>query len=179
MDQTVHVWNVWCKDQKMGRIFRYHNASIKDVRWSPEGFSLLSCGYDCASRLVDVEKGLETQFFKEDQVVETVRFHPSNSSLFLSGGSKGILRLWDTRCSKVLHEYVKGLGPILDIEFSADGKHFISSTDTSKSRISEDSIIIWDVSRQVPLSNQVTFNLNLYWKSQMQLSIVINVIPLY
>ncbi|XP_020261657.1 WD repeat-containing protein 25 [Asparagus officinalis] len=155
MDQTVHVWNIWSKDQKKARIFRYHNAAIKDVRWSMQGLSLLSCGYDCASRLVDVEKGAETQLFKEDQVVETIRFHPSDSSLFLSGGSKGILRLWDVRCSKVVHEYVKGLGSILDIEFSNDGKHFIASTDTSRSRISENSIIVWDVAREVPLSNQV------------------------
>lgn len=55
----------------------------------------------------------------------------------------------------MVHEYLKGLGPILDIEFSADGKHFLSSTDTSRSNISENSIIVWDVSRQVPLSNQV------------------------
>lgn len=180
MDQTVNVWNVWSKDQKKARIFKCHNAAIKDVRWSPQGLSLLSCGYDCTSRLVDVEKGSETQLFKEDQVVETIRFHPKDSSLFLSGGSKGIFRVWDTRCNKVVHEYVKGLGPILDMEFSADGKQFISSTDTSRSNISENSIIVWDVSRQVPLSNQVNFNPN--WKVKSSFAVfcsVIHVIPMY
>ncbi|KAJ6830296.1 WD repeat-containing protein 25 [Iris pallida] len=155
MDQTVHVWNVWNQGQEKARVFRNHNAAIKDVRWSPRGLFLLSCGYDCSSRLVDVEKGTESNLFKEDQVVESVRFHPKDSNLFLSGGSKGFLRLWDTRTSKVAHQYLKGLGPILDIEFSVDGKHFLSSTDTSRSNISENSIIVWDVSRQIPLSNQV------------------------
>ncbi|KAL8516055.1 hypothetical protein ACS0TY_014652 [Phlomoides rotata] len=47
------------------------------------------------------------------------------------------------------------LGPILDVEFTFDGKHLITSSDVSKSNLSENSIIVWDVSRQVPLSNQV------------------------
>ncbi|XP_042394652.1 WD repeat-containing protein 25-like isoform X4 [Zingiber officinale] len=126
MDQAVYVWNVWNKNQQKVCALRYHNAA-----------------------------GTETQMFKEEQTVEVVRFHPENSSLFLSGGSKGLLRLWDIRVGAVVKEYLKGLGPILDVEFSRDGKTFISSSDTSNSRISENSIILWDVMRQVPLSNQV------------------------
>ncbi|KAG6518128.1 WD repeat-containing protein 25-like [Zingiber officinale] len=155
MDQAVYVWNVWNRNQQKVCALRCHNAAVKDVRWSSDGLSLLSCGYDCSSRLVDIEKGTETQMFKEEQTVEVVRFHPENSSLFLSGGSKGLLRLWDIRVGAVVKEYLKGLGPILDVEFSRDGNNFISSSDTSNSRISENSIVLWDVMRQVPLSNQV------------------------
>ena len=158
MDHTVHVWNVWRRNQQKACVFKFHDAAVKDVKWSPQGLSLLSCGYDHLSRLVDVEKGIETQLFKEDQIVEVIKFHPGDSNLFLSGGSKGFLRLWDIRVGMVIREYLRDLGPILDIEFSADGKHFISSSDTSKSRVSENSIIVWDVSRQVPLSNQVLLN---------------------
>ncbi|KAG5255109.1 WD repeat-containing protein [Salix suchowensis] len=155
MDQTVCVWNVWSRDQKIARLFKYHNAAVKDVKWSPHGLSVLSCGYDCSSRLIDVEKGVETQIFKEDQVVGAIKFCPDNSNIFLSGGSKGCLRLWDIRNGKVVHEYVRGLGPILDVEFTINGKQFISSSDVSGSNVSENSIIVWDISRQVPLSNQV------------------------
>lgn len=159
MDQTVNVWNVWSRNQQRVCALRCHNAAVKDVRWSSDGLSLLSCGYDCSSRLVDIEKGTETQMFKEEQTVEVVRFHPENPSLFLSGGSKGLLRLWDMRVGAMVKEYLKGLGPILDLEFSRDGKNFISSSDTSNSRISENSIVLWDVMRQVPLSNQVIFSI--------------------
>lgn len=93
--------------------------------------------------------------FKEDQAVEVIKFNPSNPNLFLSGGSKGSLRLWDIRSGLVTKEFHRNLGTILDIEFSADGKQFISSTDTTRSNISENTIIVWDVLRQVPLSNQV------------------------
>lgn len=140
----------------------FHNAAVKDVRWSQQGLSVLSCGYDCSSRLVDIEKGIETQVFREDQVVGVVKFHPDNCNLFLSGGEKGRLRLWDIRTGKVVHEYIRSLGSILDVEFSINGKQFISSSDVSKSNVSENSIIVWDVSRQVPLSNQVSNSLNFF-----------------
>lgn len=155
MDHTVCIWNVWSRDQKRARILNCHHAAVKDVKWSDDGLFVLSCGYDCTSRLVDVEKGIELQILKEDQFVEVVKFLPSNCDLFLSGGSKGQLKLWDIRAGKVVHKYVRSLGPILDVEFTVDGKQVITSSDVSKSNLSENAIIVWDVSREVPLSNQV------------------------
>lgn len=155
MDQTVCVWNVWSQENQRARVLTHHTAAVKDVRWSPRGLSLLSCGYDCCSRMVDVNRGVEEQVFKEDQVVDVIKFHPDNPNLFLSGGFKGSLRLWDIRTGNVAQEYIKPLGPILDVDFSSDGRHFISSSDVSQRNASENSIIVWDVSRQVPLSNQV------------------------
>ncbi|XP_021593245.1 WD repeat-containing protein 25 [Manihot esculenta] len=155
MDHTICIWNVWSQEQKIAQTFEFHNAAVKDVKWSRHGLSVLSCGYDCSSRLIDVEKGVETQIFKEDQVVGVIKFHPDNSNLFLSGGSKGRIKLWDIRTGKEVHEYIRDLGPILDVEFTINGKHFISSSDVSGGNVSENSIIVWDVSRQVPLSNQV------------------------
>ncbi|XP_078167390.1 transducin/WD40 repeat-like superfamily protein [Carex rostrata] len=155
MDQSVIIWNVWNTKQPKARILKFHDAAVKDVKWAPQGYSVLSCGFDRATRLVDVENGKEIRSFREDQFVETIRFCPSDSNLFLSGGSGGSIRLWDIRNGSVVKEYLKGLGPILDLEFCRDGKQFVSSSDESKSRISENCIVVWDVMRQVPLSNQV------------------------
>ncbi|XP_074296538.1 uncharacterized protein LOC141626788 [Silene latifolia] len=155
MDGTVYIWNVWSELHKKARAFTYHKAAVKDVKWSPLGHLVLSCGYDCCSRLVDIEKGTESQVFTENQAVTTIKFHPHNPNLFISGGSKGFLKLWDIRTGNVVHEYVKLLGPILDVEFMVDGKQFISSSDVSNSNLSENSLIVWDIYREVPLSNQV------------------------
>ncbi|KAL9297904.1 hypothetical protein ACSQ67_023800 [Phaseolus vulgaris] len=154
MDHTICVWNVWSRNQKKACVLNFHNAAVKDVKWSQQGHFLLSCGYDCTSRLVDVEKGMETQVFSEDQIVAVIKFHPDNSNIFLSGGSKGHIKLWDVRTGKVVHHYNRNLGPILDLEFTRNGKQFISSCDVSQTNISENAIIVWDVSREVPLSNQ-------------------------
>nr|XP_043638559.1 WD repeat-containing protein 25 [Erigeron canadensis] len=155
MDSKINVWNVWSTEEKKARVFNLHTAAVKDIQWSEQGLSLLSCGYDCTSRLIDVEKGLETRVFKEDQVVGVAKFHPNNSNLFLSGGSKGLIRLWDIRTGSSVNQYFRGLGPILDLEFTSNTRQFISSSDESRSNISENSIIVWDVSREVPLSNQI------------------------
>ncbi|XP_010533521.1 PREDICTED: WD repeat-containing protein 25 isoform X2 [Tarenaya hassleriana] len=155
LDGAVYVWNVWSKDKKKARAFHCHDAPVKDVKWSKQGLSMLSCGYDCSSRLVDVEKGIQIQTFKEDQVVGVVKFDPDNYNTFLSGGLKGSLRLWDIRTNKVVHEYIRDLGPILDVEFVNGGERFISSSDVSSGNTSENAIIVWDIKREVPLSNQV------------------------
>lgn len=155
MDSSIYIWNVFHTEQKKARVLNLHTAAVKDIKWSENSLSLLSCGYDCTSRLIDIEKGMEMKVFKEDEVVAVVKFHPNNCNLFLSGGSKGVIRLWDIRSGKVVNEYVRGLGPILDLEFMNDTKKFISSSDESKSNVSENSIVVWDVSRQVPLSNQI------------------------
>ncbi|RDX97467.1 WD repeat-containing protein 25, partial [Mucuna pruriens] len=154
MDHTVCIWNVWSRNEKKARVLNFHNAAVKDVKWSHQGHFLLSCGYDCTSRLIDIENGLETQVFREDQIVGVIKFHPDNSNLFLSGGSKGHIKLWDVRTGEVVHNYNRNLGSILDVEFTMNGKQFISSSDVSRSNVSENAIIVWDVSRQVPLSNQ-------------------------
>ncbi|CAM0907813.1 unnamed protein product [Alopecurus aequalis] len=155
MDHTVHIWNVRNKENTTARVLKHHTAAVKDVRWSYHQPVLLSAGFDCSSRLVDAEEGKEIRVFKEDQPVEVIKFNPSNSNLFLSGGSKGSLRLWDIQTGLATIEFNRSLGTILDLDFSADGKQFISSTDTTRSNVSENTIIIWDIQRQVPLSNQV------------------------
>uniref|UniRef100_A0A1J3D0H0 WD repeat-containing protein 25 n=1 Tax=Noccaea caerulescens TaxID=107243 RepID=A0A1J3D0H0_NOCCA len=156
LDGAVYVWNVWSSGKKKARAFLHHNAPVKDVKWSKQGLSLLSCGYDCTARLFDVERGVATQTFKEDQGIGVAKFHPDDSNLFLSGGFKGSLRLWDIRNNKVAHEYIReSLGPILDVEFISGGKRFVSSSDVSGSNISENAVVVWDLSREVPLSKQV------------------------
>ncbi|KAK8368914.1 hypothetical protein V6Z11_A01G076100 [Gossypium hirsutum] len=129
-----------------------HAKAVNAVHWSPThvySSSTCFCG-DGSNNL-----HMECMEQRDDQVVGVIKFHPDDSNLFLSGGSKGRLRLWDVRTGKVVHEYIRGLGPILDVEFSTDGKQFVSSSDVSGSNISENSIIVWDISRQVPLSNEV------------------------
>ncbi|XP_078441745.1 transducin/WD40 repeat-like superfamily protein [Wolffia australiana] len=156
MDKTVRVWNVWHEDNPTACIFSHHTAAVKDLRWSRKGLTLLSCGFDRCSRMVDVEKGMEEMVLQEDQELSTIKFHPENDNLFLSGGSKGSLRLWDIRKKSFAQEYVKKpMGPILGVDFSPNGRHFVASSDVSQSNASENAIVVWDLARQIPLSNQL------------------------
>ncbi|TYI96527.1 hypothetical protein E1A91_D01G078700v1 [Gossypium mustelinum] len=69
-------------------------------------------------------KGSRISDFRDDQVVGVIKFHPDDSNLFLSGGSKGRLRLWDVRTGKVVHEYIRSLGPILMLNSPLMGSNF-------------------------------------------------------
>lgn len=157
MDCVAQVWDVWSSKPGSGavRSFASHSASIKDLQWSPDGCSLLTCGFDRTSRLHDLETGLETQVFKEDQYVNVIKFHPMQKELFLSGGSKGVLRLWDVRNGAVVQEYRKGQGQIMDADFNREGKHFVSASDIADRNSSDRTIIVWDFATQIPLSHQV------------------------
>lgn len=156
MDQVAYIWNVWNGEgQQNARMLTHHNAAVKDLQWSKQGLHLLTCGYDQTCRLTDVETGSQIQEFSDDQIVSVVKFHPQECHLFLAGGTKGTLRLWDIRANKVTSEYLRGLGPIMDTDISYDGKHFVSSSDVSQTNSSEKSIVVWDVRTQAPISNQV------------------------
>lgn len=110
-----------------------------------------------------MELGNVGQVFKENQYINVVRFHPLEASLFLAGGSKGTIKLWDIRIGSSVCEYSKSLGQVLDVDFSPDGKRFISTSDIAKRNASDKALVVWNFARQIPLSNQVSF-CQLYYK---------------
>ena len=158
MDFAAHIWNVWSEGAVKGpvRTFCHHTSAIKDAQWSSDGACILTCGFDQTSRLIDVESGLEIQTFKQDQFVNVVKFHPINKDEFLSGGSRGALKLWDIRTGGMVQEYHKSLGEVMDVDFNREGKHFVSASDIANENVSEKAIVVWDFATQLPLSNQVS-----------------------
>ena len=39
------------------KILTHHNKAVRDVEWSQDGKTLLSCSYDRSAAVIDVEKG--------------------------------------------------------------------------------------------------------------------------
>ncbi|KAJ7523742.1 hypothetical protein O6H91_18G061000 [Diphasiastrum complanatum] len=156
MDHVACIWKLWTEGMEQPACkVSCHTAAVKDVQWSSQGTCLLTCGFDKTSRLTDVETNCEKQIFEENQVVNTIQFHPFETDLFLSGGSKGALRLWDIRSGKVVREYFKSLGQIMDVDFSKDGKRFASTSDIAKRNASDKTIVIWDYYNQMLLCSIV------------------------
>lgn len=96
------------------------------------------------------------QVFLENQVVNVVRFHPSEENLFIAGGSKGSVKLWDIRLGSSVCEYSKLLGQVMDVDFSPDGTRFVTTSDIAKRNSSDKSLVVWNFAKQIPLSNQVS-----------------------
>lgn len=102
--------------------------------------------------------------FSESQVVNVVRFHPLEGNLFITGGSKGSVKLWDVRLGKFACEYSKALGDVMDVDFSPDGSRFVTTSDIAKRNSSDKSLLVWNFATQIPLSNQVSLPLLLDFK---------------
>jgi WD40 repeat protein len=156
MDHKVQIWNVWnAPDQRVARTLTCHSAALKDVQWSSDGTSVLSCGFDQTIQLSDIESGSQLKVFLENQFVNVLRFHPLQQQLFLAGGSKGTIKLWDLRTGKSVCEYSKALGQVMDLDFSPDGKRFVSTSDIAKRNASDKALVVWNFETQIALSNQV------------------------
>lgn len=62
MDQKVYIWNAWeHPGHQIARCLTCHTGAVKDVRWSLDGTSVLSCGFDETARLSDVETASQIQ----------------------------------------------------------------------------------------------------------------------
>lgn len=62
MDGKAYVWNAWGSPcNQMARCLNCHTEALKDLQWSLDGASVLSCGFDQTARLSDVETGKQTQ----------------------------------------------------------------------------------------------------------------------
>lgn len=62
MDGKAYVWNAWgSPGNQMARCLSCHTEALKDLQWSLDGASVLSCGFDQTARLSDVETGKQTQ----------------------------------------------------------------------------------------------------------------------
>lgn len=62
LDAKAYIWNAWeSPGNQMARCLSCHTHALKDIQWSLDGASVLSCGFDQTARLSDVETGAQTQ----------------------------------------------------------------------------------------------------------------------
>ena len=58
----MYIWNAWeHPGHQIARCLTCHTGAVKDVRWSLDGTSVLSCGFDETARLSDVETASQIQ----------------------------------------------------------------------------------------------------------------------
>lgn len=56
MDHTIGIWDTQRNGLCLTRLM-LHQAAVKDVKWTPCGTQLLSCGFDKCAKLIDVYTG--------------------------------------------------------------------------------------------------------------------------
>ncbi|KAI0207981.1 WD repeat-containing protein 25 [Lamellibrachia satsuma] len=157
MDRSVKIWDVLSTTPTCVQTLRFHEKAVKDATWSVQGREVLSGGYDRTARICDVEKGVTTSCCHHNDFVTSVKWHPVNHHLFVTG-SRNVIKCWDkrniSRPAKIFM-YKEVFGQVQDIAFLRDGSEFLCCTDTVARDSADRSIMAWHFNSGVVLSNQI------------------------
>lgn len=126
-DQVVHQGPV---QKYPWKLFTGHTDQIIDISWShcdredekdvSTSSFLLSASIDSTVRLWHVSRDTCMYVFQHPDVVTSVAFHPTNSSLFACGSMDKRLRLWNILTESVV-EWVQADNLITSLSFSPQG----------------------------------------------------------
>ena len=125
-----HVYKIWT-----------HGESLRFATPRPAGIAIWEVGFAPYSTPAEIESlstpdnAVKTCFFKPKGKTDIAgtEFHPASSRLaFVCAETEGtfILRVWDTRASKLLLHH-RDIGPSHQMTFSSDGRFFACITDGS------------------------------------------------
>ncbi|NXY13874.1 WDR25 protein, partial [Atrichornis clamosus] len=156
MDKTVKVWDAVDTGCCL-KTFSCHSCAVRAARWSSCGRRILSGGFDSTLHLTDVETGKGRQIFssKTEFRISALKFHPTESNIFICGGFSPEVKAWDIRTSKVLRVYKAAVQQTLDILFLPEGREFLTSTDAVSRDSADRTIIAWDFQSAAKISNQI------------------------
>ncbi|CAG8669545.1 1248_t:CDS:2 [Dentiscutata erythropus] len=153
MDCTVRIWDIF-RSRKCVRVIK-HDGAVKDIRWNISFNNILSGGYDKVAKLSDIETGSTIQTFPHPQIVTTLRYHPTQPNIFVSGMIQDGIRSWDLRTNKVIKESRKFMGSVNDIEFFPNGNNILTCSDYVVRNASDKNIMVWEIDSMTTISNQI------------------------
>ncbi len=130
-DNTVRMWDV-NTGQELVR-FEGHAAHIESVAFSPDGRSIVSCGYDSSVRVWEVPKRVwQNDGERINDTTDFRRFEGSHlapvTSVAVSGDGRYLLsssydktvRLWDVASGKELRAFLGNTTSLASVAFSPD-----------------------------------------------------------
>lgn len=154
MDKTIKIWDAVDTGCCL-KTFSCHSCAVRAAQWSSCGRRILSGGFDSMLHLTDVETGKQIFSSKNEFRISALKFHPTDSNIFVCGGFSPEVKAWDVRTCKVTRVYKAAVQQTLDILFLTEGKEFLTSTDAVSRDSADRTIIAWDFESAAKISNQI------------------------
>jgi len=134
-DTTVKIWDVRTKSPSMS--FTGHHAQINDVRVSPDGAWLATCGNDNKVYIWDIKTGsIIMKFDYHDAPVTCIKFNPQDLAI-AAGGNEKFVTYYSLENEKDIKRTTREACTIDAIEFDNNGELIFSA--------SQNSLKVWDV----------------------------------
>ncbi|MBX3245024.1 MAG: WD40 repeat domain-containing protein, partial [Acidobacteria bacterium] len=116
-----------------------HKETVVDLQFTPDGTKLLSASLDSTVRVWDAKTGRLLRLFDshKETWVRSIDISPDGKLVISAGGNEKIL-LWELNSGKILAEFPSHTGAVR-VEFTSDGKRFISSSQQDKN------VYVWDI----------------------------------
>jgi len=121
-DNSVKIWDAEIK--KLSSRYCDHLSGVKDIKFSPDGTCIASCGSDSKINIRDIRcKKLIQHYESYEYELNNIDFHPSGYYL-LSGGSE--IKIWDLRIGRLAYQINGHNGQCKAVKFSKSGEYFAS-----------------------------------------------------
>eukprot|EP00708_Paratrimastix_pyriformis_P002294 GAFH01001036.1.p2 GENE.GAFH01001036.1~~GAFH01001036.1.p2 ORF type:complete len:433 (-),score=168.22 GAFH01001036.1:71-1369(-) len=141
LDGQLKIWDVY-NSGKCLRTMYTHAASnkplgIRDINWSNQGQTFLSCGYDRFTRQWDTETGQCLARLSNGTIPYCTRYYPENNNVLIVGCNDRKIVQWDLRSKHIVQRYDQHLGAINTVTFIDNARRFVSSSDDKALRVWE------------------------------------------
>jgi len=135
-DESIIEWNVPGGTQ-IRTIKNAHRGWVRNVAYSPDGKILASGGND--KKINIWENGIiQRSLLGHKHILQYITFS-SEGNYLLSGGYDKYFILWEVSTGKIVRASKRQRDKVLAVNFSPDGKHFITSDFTYD-------LNVWDIS---------------------------------